>query len=175
VTDSLEAALTWYQHLRRIGEAILVAGLIGDLGVLMLLHERDKAERRWNIVFAILLILGVGIENFAGGRGDDVVRQMRAPRSLAEAQREAIAEKLKIFGAHEAVFYEVSDVDPEVAGITVDLSKACASAGWKSGFESWPPTPPVWLRAPGRGILILSVPQLLTKLPYRSPGLWSQC
>ncbi len=98
------------------------------------------------------------IETFSGGRADDVVRKMRAPRLLSSARQAEIAEKLRPFGGYEAVFFEVSDVDAEIAGITGDLSKALASAGWKAGFEGWPPTPPEWLRAPANGILVVVSP-----------------
>lgn len=166
LSETLDASLATYECLRHIGEIVLIIGLFGDLAVLIFLAkpERHAAERKWSIFFTFLLIVGVGIETFAGARADSVVRQMRAPRALSEAQRTAIAEKLKTFGPQEAIFFEVSEVDPEVAGITADLSKACASAGWKSGFEGWPPTLPIWLRGPSRGILILVSPAAPDKM-----------
>jgi hypothetical protein len=158
VTRSLDTSLDIYQFVRHIGEIILVLGLLGDLFALIFLRGRDRSEKRLGVAATVVVILGVIIESWAGARGDDVVRQMRAPRSLSESKQKMIAATLKPFGTHECVFYEVSDVDPEIAGITVDLSKACAFANWKSGFETYPPNPPMWLRAPGRGILILVSP-----------------
>ena len=102
--------------------------------------------------------MGVGIETYAGGRADDVIRVMRAPRLLGGTRQAEIAKKLRTSGAHEAVLFEISDIDGEIAGITRDLSKALSSAGWKAGFDRWPPTPPESLRAPGQGILVLVSP-----------------
>jgi hypothetical protein len=160
VQEILDASLACWLLLRHIGECTLIFGLVGELYVLLFLHkpERETAARRLNVVFTALLIVGVGIETIAGARADDIVRQMRAPRSLSRIRQAAIAEKLKSFGMHEAVFFEVSDVDPEVAGIAADLSRACASAGWKSGFESWPPKLPRELEQPARGILLVVSP-----------------
>jgi hypothetical protein len=159
MTQSLETALDTYQLWQHIGGYVLVAGLVGELLAIVFLRNETKSEKVCSIIATAVILLGVGIENIAGSRADDVVRKMRAPRSLTIAQQSAIAEKLKSFGpSHEAVFFEVSDVDPEIAGITADLGKAAALAGWKSGIEGIPPTPPLWLRAPDKGILILISP-----------------
>jgi hypothetical protein len=53
---------------------------------------------------------------------------MRAPRLLSSVRQAEIADKLRPFGGHEAVFFEASDIDAEIAGITGDLSKALATA-----------------------------------------------
>lgn len=158
MTQSLDSLLECYQHLRHIGEIVLIGGLVGDFLAVAFLHNRQRLERIGTLIATAGVILGVALESWAGGKADDVVRRMRAPRSLTQSQQTAIGGALKSFGTHEAVFYEVSDVDPEIAGITADLSKSCAFAGWKSGFESFPPTPQMWLRAPARGILVLVSP-----------------
>ncbi len=138
MSQSLDSMLLCYQHVRHIGEFILIAGLVGELLVLAFLHKRQRAEWAGSLIFTAVAVLGVVTESWAGGLADDIVQQMRAPRSLSQRQQAVIAERLKSFGVHEIVFFEVSDVDPEIAGITADLSKACASANWKSAFESFP-------------------------------------
>jgi len=158
VAQSLDSLLEHYQSLRHIGEYLLIAGLVGDLLVISFLQSRKRAEKICSIIATAIIIVGVGVEMFAGGRADDVVRKMRAPRLLGSTRQAEIAEKLRPFGAHESVLFEISDIDGEIAGITRDISKALSSAGWKAGFDRWPPTPPEWLRAPGQGILILVSP-----------------
>jgi hypothetical protein len=158
VNQSLDSLLEQYQSLRHIGEYLLIAGLLAELLVILFLSEKKRAEKWGGIIATAVIILGVVIETFAGGRADDVVRLMRAPRLLGSARQAEIADKLRPFGGHEAVFFEASDIDAEIAGITGDLSKALASAGWKAGFDRWPPTPPESLRAPANGILIVVSP-----------------
>ena len=158
MAQSLDSLLEHYQSLRHIGEYLLIAGLVGDLLVISFLQSRKRAEKICSIIATAIIIVGVGVEMFAGGRADDVVRKMRAPRLLGSTRQAEIAEKLRPFGAHESVLFEISDIDGEIVGITRDISKALSSAGWKAGFDRWPPTPPEWLRAPGQGILILVSP-----------------
>ena len=155
---SLESLLETYTLLRRIGECILLVGLAIELFVIAFLHGKNKAEQAGSLIGTVIIIIGVMMESFAGGRADDVVRRMRAPRSLSDRQRIALSETLKRFGRHEAVLFEISDVDPELAGITRDLSRALAGAGWKAEFDRWPPFPPMELRAPATGILLLISP-----------------
>jgi hypothetical protein len=158
VAQSLDSLLEHYQSLRHIGEYLLIAGLVGDLLVISFLQSRKRAEKICSIIATAIIIVGVGVEMFAGGRADDVVREMRAPRLLGGTRQAEIVNKLRSFGAHETVLFEMSDIDGEIAGITRDISKALSSAGWKAGFDRWPPTPPEWLRAPGQGILVLVSP-----------------
>jgi len=158
VIQSLDTLLEHYQSLRHIGEYLLIAGLVGELLVILFLQDRKRAEKLGGIIATALIIAGVGIEMFAGGRSDDVVQKMRAPRLLGSTRQAEIANKLRTFGAHETVLFEISDIDGEIAGITRDVSKALSSAGWKSGFDRWPPMPPEWLRAPSQGILVLVSP-----------------
>jgi len=156
--SALDAALLHYQTWRHIGEYVLMFGLAGDLVVVIFLRSRERAEKIWSIIFTALILLGVGVETWNGDHGDEVIRKMRAPRALSDVQQKALAEDLRSFGPQEAVFYEVSDVDPEISGISADLSNACAAAGWKAGIESFPPTPPIWLQAPDHGILVVVSP-----------------
>jgi len=122
-------------------------------------HVLDgKRKAIGNIICTLLIVAGVGIENWAGSGTDDVIRQMRAPRRLSEAQQREIANRLKPFGPHKIVFFEINDVDPEIAGITRDLSKACAIPGWYSGSDWQSPSLPESLRAPMTGILVLVSP-----------------
>lgn len=158
MTQSLDSLLLHYQSIRHAGEYLLIAGLVGDLLVILFLQSKKRAEKVVSIIATATIIVGVGIEMFAGGRADDVVREMRAPRLLGATRQEEIAKKLRAFGAQNTVLFEISDIDGEVAGITRDLSKAISSAGWKAGFDRWPPTPPEYLRTPGQGILILVSP-----------------
>ena len=158
MTQSLDSLLLHYQSIRHAGEYLLIAGLVGDLLVILFLQSKKRAEKVVSIIATATIIVGVGIEMFAGGRADDVVREMRAPRLLGGTRQEEIAKRIRTLGTHETVLFEISDIDGEVAGITRDLSKAISSAGWKAGFDRWPPTPPEWLRAPGQGILLLVSP-----------------
>lgn len=158
MTQSLDSLLLHYQSIRHVGEYLLIAGLLGDLLVIVFLEDRKPAEKIVSVIATATITIGVGIEMFAGGRADDIVREMRAPRLLGGTRQEEIAKKLRTFGAHETVLFEISDIDGEVAGITRDLSKAISSAGWKAGFDRWPPTPPEWLRGPSQGILLVVSP-----------------
>jgi hypothetical protein len=131
---------------------------VGELLVISFLQGGERTEKICSIIATAIIIVGVGVEMFAGGRADDVVRQMRAPRLLGGTRQAEIVNNLRTFGAHETILFEISDIDGEIAGITRDISKALSSAGWKAGFDRWPPTPPEWLRAPGQGILVLVSP-----------------
>jgi hypothetical protein len=123
-------------------------------------HVLDgKRKAIGNIVCTLLIVVGVGIENWAGSGADDVIRQMRAPRRLSEAQQQEISAKLKPFGPHELMFFRINEVDPEIMGISRDLSKACAIPGWYSGFApSGTTSPSELLRAPLTGILVVVSP-----------------
>jgi hypothetical protein len=113
-----------------------------------------------NIVATAIILIGVAIESFGGNGADDTIRQMRAPRTLTEAQQSSIAERLKSFGRHEMYVYPLSDVDPEIAKIAVDLTKVCSRAGWSyCGFDPavWPAVPQTF-RSPDEGILIVVSP-----------------
>jgi hypothetical protein len=155
--QSLSAFLEHYQYLRYIGEIVLISGLIVELIVIAYLDDDrvKKFERLGTLFSTAIIILGLIIETHAGGCADDVVRQMQASRALSSVQQKEISTKLEPFGAQNAVLFEASDVDPEIAGITVDISKALAGAGWTAGFDRYPPTPPMELRAPATGVLIV--------------------
>jgi hypothetical protein len=99
--QSLNSLLTWYQELRVIGENILIAGLVGEFLVIAFLHNGGKQERVGTLIGTLLILIGVGIENFAGGNADDVIRRMRAPRSLSVEQQEKIASQLRQFAGQE--------------------------------------------------------------------------
>lgn len=88
----LEAGLALFEHVRQLGEAILIAGLICEILVVAYLHGTG-GERRASIFSVIIIILGVGLENFASGRSDLVVREMRAPRSISMPALSAAASK----------------------------------------------------------------------------------
>jgi hypothetical protein len=167
VTQSLDSLLFTYQTLRHIGEWILIAGLVGELLTIAFVdwlldvppHALDARRKLvTELLCTGLIVVGVGIESFAGSRGDDVIGRMRASRSLNKVQREAIQKKLQPFGPHKVYLYLINDIDPEIAGIAVDISKACALPGWFSGFDSLPPNPPSWMRVPTRGIVVLISP-----------------
>lgn len=136
MTQSLESLLTWYQSLRIFGENVLVAGLVGDFLVIMFLHEGGKRERVGSLIGTALILVGVGIENFAGGRADDVVRQMRAPRSLSAEQRELLVNKLRPFAGQRVNFVVKYMDEEEPAHIARQLLEVLGRAGWPSNGQS---------------------------------------
>jgi hypothetical protein len=156
--SSLEVSLLKYQRWQHFGQTVLIAGLAGELIHIWFESNTERTNKIIGAICTAVILLGVGIEITGGGYADDVVRKMRAPRSITETQKEETATELRQFGAQEATLFEVSEVDPEIAGITRDLSKTFALAGWKSGFSSWPPTPPLYLRTPMTGILVIVSP-----------------
>jgi hypothetical protein len=91
----LDPLLEFWQHWRHIGENILVAGLLVELIIVVIFHDSRRAERIGNVLATVLIIAGVIVENVAGGRADEVVRRMRAPRSFTIAERKKIVPCLK--------------------------------------------------------------------------------
>jgi hypothetical protein len=82
--------LVTYQAWRHFGESVLVAGLVGELLVIVALewwieHRYglssdviSKGHKMFAEMFCTVLVLaGVGIENLAGSRIDSVIDQMR--------------------------------------------------------------------------------------------------
>src|SRR5271170_3135419 len=103
-----------------IGEWVLVAGLAAELIHIACIDWLDedlphavldgKRKAIGNIVCTFLILAGVGIENWAGGGADNVIRQMRQPRSLTIPQREIIAQSLTRLAGQRAwvVVYPVT-------------------------------------------------------------------
>jgi hypothetical protein len=161
--ESLEFLLARYQYWRHIGEWILVAGLAGEIALIAsvdwleakadlpprVLNEKLKVLSEF--LCAILIVVGVYIENVAGNYADETIRRMRVPRSLTAAQQQAIVSKLKPFGTHAMLLYEVNRYDPEIAGISRDLNNVRLLLGWSVEYVS--PLPPLF-QAPATGILV---------------------
>jgi uncharacterized membrane protein YidH (DUF202 family) len=72
---SLESLLQTYTLLRRTGECILVVGLAIELFVIAFLHGKNKAEKAGSLTGTVIIIIGVMMESFAGGRADGSVKQ----------------------------------------------------------------------------------------------------
>ena len=136
--QSLESLLASYQRWRHFGETILFVGIFGEIAVIAFIdwrfrelpvHLEDKARRVICEVFLTALILiGVGVENWAGGRADDVIRQMRAPRYLIPAQRSDITRALLRFsGTH--FDFSVED-SPEAVDLMHQIAESLKNAGW---------------------------------------------
>jgi hypothetical protein len=154
---SLDEALTLWQFVRHIGENVLVLGLIIELFALIFLDDKSKSlERKASIMGTIVVVLGLVVENRAGERQDEMVRKMREPRHLTEVQQKELGSLIGRFGRHEAVFFQISDIDPEVNGLMTDLSRGFGwYSQWKSGIDRWPPLAPEPLfRNPDKGILV---------------------
>ncbi len=128
MTQSLDSLLMGYQHLRHIGESILLAGLVGELLVSAFLHERRRAERVGTVVCTAAIIAGVWIENVAGGRADEVIEKMRAPRLLSTEQQEKIVLKLKSFPGTPFVL-AVNPV-PEAINFMGIIGGVLIASGW---------------------------------------------
>ena len=77
MNQSLDLLLERYQSLRHIGEYLLIAGLLAELLVILFFSEKKRAEKWGAIIATAVIIVGVGIETFAGGRADDVVVKSR--------------------------------------------------------------------------------------------------
>jgi hypothetical protein len=150
------SALSDPETLKSLGFWLLVIGLAGDIAVLFIPSRKRSLEKSLAVLFIVVIITGVVIDRV----GDSILADRSAPRSLNEAQQASIAERLRSFGKHEMFVYPISDIDPEVGGISRDLSKVCSRADWSyCGFDPsfWPAVPQLF-RSPQRGLLILVSP-----------------
>lgn len=106
MTQSLNTRLLHWQHLRHIGEWILIAGLglellhiafVEWLEVKLPAHVLSgKLKAIGNVFCTLLIVVGVVWESVAGGNADEVIRQMRAPRFLSDTPTTRNLGRIKI-------------------------------------------------------------------------------
>ncbi|HKW98668.1 MAG TPA: hypothetical protein VJN43_13105 [Bryobacteraceae bacterium] len=150
--ESLDVALARWQHVRLVGEWILVIGIAGELLVAvagLVRHLRIRLEKLAAIAFTALILFGLGIENIGGNRAGDVVRRMRTPRSLNENQKKRVATKISKFRGQG---YEIrkSGTTAEQSGLLIDISVVLdLHAHWQLLSS-----PTAWSDSTARGVII---------------------
>jgi hypothetical protein len=144
VTQSLNTRLLHWQHLRHIGDWILIGGLVLELLHIasvewleielpsQVLTGRLKAIS--NIFCTLLIVVGVVWESVAGGNADEVIRQMRAPRFLSDIQQRTISAELKPFAGTSVTFAMESGFDS--LSLTGQIVASVKGAGWI--LQNWP-------------------------------------
>lgn len=136
--QSLESSLATYQSWRRLGEWILINGLVGELVLVIALdwwldipaHLEDKKRKAFaEMACTALILIGVGIETFAGGRADEVVRLMRAPRLLTPAQQTDLYARTKGFREKLDIFANRNV--PEEFTLAIQIEAILSNAHWQ--------------------------------------------
>lgn len=136
--SELEAALASYQFWKDIGQNILLAGLVCEILVVSWLHGAGKRETVGSIVSVLIIVIGVGVENFSGNKADDIVRLMRALRILASDQVAALTKAMADF---KGISFDVAmDEDRDSRHLMAQLLNALVEANW--ALKSWTGPPP---------------------------------
>jgi hypothetical protein len=105
-----------------------MAGLVCEILVVAFLHGTGRREMTASIVSVAIIILGVGLENFAGNKADGIVRVMRAPRSLNSKQLARIA--AAISGFQNTPYDAAVDENTEPRHLLGEILTALNAAHW---------------------------------------------
>ncbi|MGY4313260.1 hypothetical protein [Bradyrhizobium sp. JR3.5] len=111
-------SLVLFSWLRQIGEILLLIGLSGEVALLVLGISKGAWERGLAITFAVLVLLGCGLEYWAD-----------SPRSFGPASQQRLADALKEFRGTPFDFSV--ELDPEAVTLMEDVGAALDAAGWK--------------------------------------------
>jgi hypothetical protein len=119
-------SLVLFSGLRHLGEILLLIGLSGEVALLVLKISKGTWEHRLAITFAVLVLVGVALEFWAG-----------SPRTIGPAPQQRIADTLKKFPGTPFDFSV--NLDPEAVILMENIGNALDAAGWKrqsvaSGF-----------------------------------------
>jgi len=98
----LDSLLTFWQCWRHAGENILVSGLVIE-AIALFFHDNRTREKLLNGAAILIIIVGLITENVSGGRADDVIRRMRAPRGFTAQEHSDLVHCLRR-GAKGTVF-----------------------------------------------------------------------
>lgn len=131
-------SLVLFSGLRELGEILLLVGLGGEVALLILKITNGRWEKRLAITFAVLVMVGCGLEWWAD-----------SPRSLSAASQQRLTKALKV---HHGTPFDFSvGLDPEAVDLMEDIGQALEAAGWsrqpaanRSGYLP-PGKPPVGL------------------------------
>jgi hypothetical protein len=111
-------SLVLFSWLRQIGEVLLLIGLSGEVALLVLKISKGAWERGLAIAFAVLVLIGCGLEYWAD-----------SPREIGPASQQRVANTLKEFSGTSFDFSV--ELDPEAVGLMEDIGNALDAAGWK--------------------------------------------
>jgi hypothetical protein len=111
-------SLVLFSWLREIGEILLLIGLSGEVALLVLRISKGAWERGLAITFAVLVLIGCGLEYWAD-----------SPRTIGPASQQRLADTLKEFRGTPFDFSV--ELDPEAVVLMEDIGKALDAPGWK--------------------------------------------
>ncbi|WP_375786408.1 hypothetical protein ACE10Z_01725 [Bradyrhizobium sp. Pha-3] len=111
-------SLVLFSWLRQIGEILLLVGLSGEVALLVLGISKGAWERGLAITFAVLVLVGCGLEWWAD-----------SPRTFGPASQQRVANTLKEFRGTPFDFSV--ELDPEAVALMEDVAQALDAAGWK--------------------------------------------
>jgi hypothetical protein len=100
---------------KEIGSLLLLIGLSGEVAVAVVKISRKRLEKSLAVVFALLVLIGVGLEYWAD-----------RPRQIDETR---LVEALKIFP--NTPFDFSVELDPESVALMQSIGRALDKAGWK--------------------------------------------
>lgn len=111
-------SLVLFSGMRQIGEILLLIGLSGEVALLVLRITKGAWEKGMAITFAILVLIGCGLEYWAD-----------SPRTLGPASQRRLADTLMEFRGTPFDFSV--ELDPEAVALMEDIGQALDTAGWK--------------------------------------------
>jgi len=111
-------AAVLFSTLRQIGEILLLIGLSGEVALLVLKITKGAWEKGLAITFAVLVLIGCGLEWWAD-----------SPRTLSVASRQRLANALRDY---QGTPFDFSvELDPEAVDLMETIGQALGDAGWK--------------------------------------------
>ena len=124
-------SLVLFSWLKEIGEIILLIGLSGEVAILVLGLSKGAWERGLGVLFAVLVLVGVGLAYWAD-----------SPRTIGPKSQQRIAEAIKPFA--DTPFDFSVELDPESVDLMESIGSALEKAGWHrqavaQGFGYIPP------------------------------------
>jgi hypothetical protein len=103
--------------LKDIGTILLLIGLSGEVAILVVRISKQTFERRLALIFAAVVLMGVGLEFIAD-----------RPRTLDVEAQKRLSENLKRFAGTPFDF--LVQLDPESVALMESLADALTAAGW---------------------------------------------
>ncbi|CEJ11470.1 hypothetical protein BN1110_01762 [bacterium YEK0313] len=107
-----------FSGLRQLGEILLLIGLSGEVALLILKITKGSWEKGLGITFAVLVLLGCGLEWWAD-----------SPRTLSAASQQRLTQTLTPY--HGTPFDFSVELDPEAVSLMEMIGSALEAAGWK--------------------------------------------
>ncbi|RIK99174.1 MAG: hypothetical protein DCC74_02230 [Proteobacteria bacterium] len=117
VLNTAAFSMVLFSWLKEIGEIVLLIGLSGEVALLVLRISKGSWERGLGIAFAVLVLVGVGLQYWAD-----------SPRTIGPGSQQRIAAAIKPF---QGTPFDFSvELDPESVDLMENIGQALDAAGW---------------------------------------------